>query len=130
LASFRRPSWNALAGAYGFRITHYEPPLTADCAQEVSMNLSFAGMSPAGLMSMMNSIVAFSQLPVDQQEKYLNEHPELLNEGLVGAALSAAGLSGPADKQRIAAAALQVAKQLNSADLIAQAQALLAKKQE
>jgi hypothetical protein len=92
------------------------------------MNLSFAGMNPAGLMSQLNPIVAFSQLPADQQEKYLNEHPELLNEGLVGAALSAAGLAGPADKQRIASAALQVAKQLNSADLIAQAQALLGRK--
>ncbi len=45
-----------------------------------------------------------------------------------GATLGAAGFSGPADKQRIAAAALMVAKQLNSPDLIAQAQALLGKK--
>ena len=85
------------------------------------MNLSFAGVDPAGLMSKVNPIVAFSQLPEDQREKYLSE-------GLVGAALSAAGFSGPADKKRIATAALQVAKQLNSADLIAQAQALLGKK--
>jgi hypothetical protein len=92
------------------------------------MNLSFAGVNPAGLMSQLNPIVAFSQLPADQQEKYLNEHPELLNEGLVGAALSAAGLSGPADKQRIAAAVLMVAKQLKNPDLIAQAKALLGKK--
>ena len=92
------------------------------------MNLSFAGMDPGGLMSKANPIVAFSQLPEDQREKYLSEHPDLLSEGLVGAALSAAGFSGPADKKRIATAALQVAKQLNSADLIAQAQALLGKK--
>jgi hypothetical protein len=92
------------------------------------MNLSFAGINPAGLMSQLNPIVAFSQLPADQQEKYLAEHPELLNEGVVGAALSAAGLAGPADKERIAAAALQVARQLKSPDLMAQAQALLGRK--
>jgi hypothetical protein len=92
------------------------------------MNMSFAGIDPAGLMSKLNPIVAFSQVPADQQEKYLNEHPELLNEGVVGAALSAANLAGPADKQRIAQAVLMVAKQLKSPDLIAQAQALLGRK--
>ncbi|MDP3047549.1 MAG: hypothetical protein Q8O07_08740 [Chloroflexota bacterium] len=92
------------------------------------MNLSFAGMDPAGLMSKVNPIVAFSQLPEDQREKYLNEHPELLNEGLVGAALSAAGFSGPADKQRIAAAALMVATRLGNPELVAQAKAMLGKK--
>ena len=35
------------------------------------MNLSFAGMDPGGLMSKANPIVAFSQLPEDQREKYL-----------------------------------------------------------
>ncbi len=67
-------------------------------------------------------------MPAGQRERYLNDHPELLNEGAIGAALAAAGLADPGTKKQIAEGALQVAKQLNSAELVAQAQALLGKK--
>jgi hypothetical protein len=92
------------------------------------MNLNLGGFNPAGMMQAGNSLMALAQLPADQREQYLNDHPELLNEGVIGAALTAAGLADPDKKKQIAEGALQAAKQLNSADLIAQAQALLGRK--
>jgi hypothetical protein len=92
------------------------------------MNLNLGGFNPAGMMQTGNALMALAQLPADQREQYVNEHPELLNEGVIGAALTAAGLADPATKKKIAEGGLQVARQLNSADLIAQAQAMLGRK--
>jgi hypothetical protein len=91
------------------------------------MNLNLGGFNPAGMMQTGNSLMALAQLPADQREQYLKDHPELLNEGAIGAALTAAGMADPGTKAKIAEGALQAAKQLNSADLIAQAQAMLGK---
>ncbi len=92
------------------------------------MNLNLGGFDPSSLMNNANPLLAFARLPEDQREKYLDDHPELLNEGLVGAALNAAGLADPATRKQIASGALQIAKQLGNQDLIKQAQGMLGRR--
>lgn len=68
------------------------------------------------IMDMGVTFAEFSNLPDSQRETFLSEHPEILNTGMVGWALTAARMREPEARQRLASAAYYVATKLGSTE--------------
>ena len=80
-------------------------------------------------MSVMQSgitFLEFANLPESQRDEFLGRHPEILDTNVVGWALMAARMREPADRRRIASAALYIATELGSNEQVSAARQLLA----